>query len=526
MIEFFRKLLTPCLIGMEACATAHHWARELGRLGHTVRLMPASYVKAYVKRSKNDAADAAAICEAVTRPSMRFVPVKTAEQQAVLMLHRSRDLLVRQRTQLINALRAHLAEMGLVAATGVDGLKTLLTIVANNMQLQGLVVSSTASRGRPSSLEPVSARMITNGNGMPPMLTALSHRRNRNAPAVAAAPQDLTFPMQQRDASHLLREWLQRLGRLSRFKGRSRGGLAGARTPSLSRGQASEAGVAPLEAPFRDALTRAPGDPALLIEYAEALRAAGRVYDAMGVLARLNLSHPALADGAKRYADVYWKCMRQAERLCEAPPDVETLVPTTPSPPQNVTAWRRHLMQLDAIARSDPSIYVIGDSHAEFWPQEYLPHDALNLGNAGDKTQSVLWRLDEIEARGGLRPRPCVVVVGTNNLSMGDSAESIVAGLRGIDTRLRTMVGADQPLLFVALPPVGENGLFRAAERAKVNVLARSALPTVDFEPQIRRLGADAYLPDQIHLTAKAYSVMQLPPVTEWSRGPAFDGKG
>jgi len=128
LIGFFKKL-PPCLVGMEACATAHYWARELVKLGHTVRLMPASYVKAYVKRSKNDAADAAGICEAVTRPSMRFVPVKTAESQAALMLHRSRDLLVRQRTQLINALRAHLAEVGLVAATGVDGLKSLLAII-------------------------------------------------------------------------------------------------------------------------------------------------------------------------------------------------------------------------------------------------------------------------------------------------------------------------------------------------------------------------------------------------------------
>jgi transposase len=128
VIAFFRKL-PHCLVGMEACATAHHWARELTKLGHTVRLMPASYVKAYVRRQKNDAADAAAICEAVTRPSMRFVPVKTAEQQAALMLHRSRDLLVRQRTQLINAVRAHLAEIGLVASTGVDGLKSLLAIV-------------------------------------------------------------------------------------------------------------------------------------------------------------------------------------------------------------------------------------------------------------------------------------------------------------------------------------------------------------------------------------------------------------
>ena len=128
VIEFFKKV-PPCLIGMEACATAHHWARTLSSLGHTVRLMPASYVKAYVRRQKNDAADAAAICEAVTRPSMRFVPIKTVEQQAALMLHRSRDLLVRQRTQLINALRAHLAEIGLVAATGIDGLKSLLAIV-------------------------------------------------------------------------------------------------------------------------------------------------------------------------------------------------------------------------------------------------------------------------------------------------------------------------------------------------------------------------------------------------------------
>ncbi len=138
VIEFVRKL-APSLIGMEACATAHHWARELTRLGHTVRLMPASYVKAYVKRSKNDAADAAAICEAVTRPSMRFVPIKSVEQQAALMLHRVRDLLVRQRTQLINALRAHLAEIGLVSATGVDGVKALVAIVTDETNRNALV---------------------------------------------------------------------------------------------------------------------------------------------------------------------------------------------------------------------------------------------------------------------------------------------------------------------------------------------------------------------------------------------------
>ena len=106
VLAFF-KALPSCLIGMEACATAHHWARELTKLGHKVRLMPAKDVKAYVKRNKNDAADAEAICEAVRRPTMRFVQVKSAEQQGQLMQHRTRDLLMRQRTQVINALRAH-----------------------------------------------------------------------------------------------------------------------------------------------------------------------------------------------------------------------------------------------------------------------------------------------------------------------------------------------------------------------------------------------------------------------------------
>jgi len=129
VLEFF-KALPPCLVGMEACATAHYWARELTKLGHRVRLMPAKDVKAYVKRNKNDAADAEAICEAVRRPTMRFVQVKSAEQQGGLMLHRTRDLLMRQRTQLINALRAHMAELGIVAAQGDAGLKELLKIIA------------------------------------------------------------------------------------------------------------------------------------------------------------------------------------------------------------------------------------------------------------------------------------------------------------------------------------------------------------------------------------------------------------
>jgi transposase len=108
----------PCLIGMEACPTSHHWAREIAALGHEVRLIPPAYVKPYVKRQKNDAADAEAICEAVTRPNMRFVPVKTEDQQAVLVLHRSRDLLMRQRTMILNAIRAHLAEFGMITAQG------------------------------------------------------------------------------------------------------------------------------------------------------------------------------------------------------------------------------------------------------------------------------------------------------------------------------------------------------------------------------------------------------------------------
>src|ERR1043165_7232504 len=131
VLEFFADL-PPCLVGMEACATSHQGARELRKLGHDTRLMPPTYVKAYVKRGKNDAADAAAICEAVTRPSMRFVPIKNVEQQGTLMLHRTRDLLIRQRTQLTNALRAHLAELGLVAAKGREGLQQLVTAVAES----------------------------------------------------------------------------------------------------------------------------------------------------------------------------------------------------------------------------------------------------------------------------------------------------------------------------------------------------------------------------------------------------------
>ena len=128
------SIAAPCLVGMEACATAHHWARELTSSGHEVKLMPPAYVKAYVKRNKNDAADAEAICEAVTRPSMRFVPVKDAEQQSVLMLHRARNLLVRQRTMLVNALRAHMAEFGIIAPQGLRHVELLTKEVAHEQE--------------------------------------------------------------------------------------------------------------------------------------------------------------------------------------------------------------------------------------------------------------------------------------------------------------------------------------------------------------------------------------------------------
>jgi len=131
VLMFFQKL-PPCLIGIEACASSHHWSRELQALGHTVRLMPPAYVKPYVKRHKNDAADAEAICEAVTRPTMRFVATKTPEQQSCLTLHRTRHLLMRQQTSVINAIRGHLAEFGIVAPVGRNGVEQLLGVVADS----------------------------------------------------------------------------------------------------------------------------------------------------------------------------------------------------------------------------------------------------------------------------------------------------------------------------------------------------------------------------------------------------------
>jgi transposase len=130
VLAFFQKL-PPCLVGIEACASSHHWSRELQVLGHTVKLMPPAYVKPYVKRQKNDATDAESICEAVTRANMRFVETKTPEQQSCLMLHRTRHLFIRQQTAVINAIRAHLAELGIVAPVGRNGVEELLNVVAD-----------------------------------------------------------------------------------------------------------------------------------------------------------------------------------------------------------------------------------------------------------------------------------------------------------------------------------------------------------------------------------------------------------
>ena len=128
-VESFFAKLEPCLVGIEACATAHHWARTIEKLGHQVRLMPPAYVKPYVKTQKNDEADAEAICEAVTRPNMRFAEAKTIEQQSVLVLHRTRTMLIKHRTRMGNTIRAHLAEFGITEAIGREGLAQLIELI-------------------------------------------------------------------------------------------------------------------------------------------------------------------------------------------------------------------------------------------------------------------------------------------------------------------------------------------------------------------------------------------------------------
>ena len=156
LLAFFSRI-PRCVVGLEACATGHYWARELRALGHEVRLMPAQYVKAYIKRNKHDAADAEAICEAVGRPTMRFVPVKTAEQQATALLHRGREQLVRQRTMLVNALRAHLAEFGIVAARGLRNVGQLIAIVRDDADIRLPAVAQQVLQVLASQLEQIEA---------------------------------------------------------------------------------------------------------------------------------------------------------------------------------------------------------------------------------------------------------------------------------------------------------------------------------------------------------------------------------
>jgi transposase len=145
VLAFFAKL-PPCLVGMEACGAAHHWAREIAALGHDVRLMPPNYVKPFVRRSKNDAADAEACCTAVRQPNMRFVPVKSVEQQGTLAVHTVRDLLVRQRTQAVNALRGHLAEFGVTAPVGLQHAKELIGVVEDEADTRLPLVAREALR--------------------------------------------------------------------------------------------------------------------------------------------------------------------------------------------------------------------------------------------------------------------------------------------------------------------------------------------------------------------------------------------
>src|SRR5438874_7322815 len=182
VLGFFSRL-PRCLVGLEACATAQYWARELGALGHEVRLMPGQYVKAYVKRNKNDAADAEAICEAVQRPTMRFVAVKSAEQQGVLMLHRARELLVGQRTALINALRGHFAEFGIVVAQGPQHVGALV---------QRVMEEEDASLPHPmrTAFAAVVAALLNLGGEIGKLDKAIlaSHRRDQTSVNLATIP--------------------------------------------------------------------------------------------------------------------------------------------------------------------------------------------------------------------------------------------------------------------------------------------------------------------------------------------------
>jgi transposase len=160
VLRFFESQ-PKTLVGIEACGTGHHWAREIAALGHEVKLLPPTYVKAYVKRGKTDAADAEAICEAVTRPTMHFVPIKTVDQQAALMMHRSRELLVSQRTALVNALRGHLAELGIVAAKGIQRVADLLAELVGTNDSRIPPLARASLRCLATQIEAVEAQIET-----------------------------------------------------------------------------------------------------------------------------------------------------------------------------------------------------------------------------------------------------------------------------------------------------------------------------------------------------------------------------
>jgi transposase len=182
ILAFFQKL-PLCLVGIEACASSHHWSREIKALGHTVRLMPPAYVKPYVKRQKNDATDAEAICEAVRRPTMRFVETKTPEQQSCLTLHRTRHLFIRQQTAVINAIRAHLAEFGIVASVGRQGVDKLLDIVADARDTRLPEVARACLAALGNQLRMLKAQILNFDR----MITAW-HRSNETSKRLDALP--------------------------------------------------------------------------------------------------------------------------------------------------------------------------------------------------------------------------------------------------------------------------------------------------------------------------------------------------
>ncbi len=182
VLGFFAGL-SPCLIGLEACASAHYWARELQALGHAVRLIPPQYVKPFVKTNKNDASDAEAICEALTRPTMRFAPLKSAEQQSVLMLHRARELLVRQRTMLINALRGHCGEFGVVVAQGASKVAELIAMIEDRQDERLPALAREALGSLVGQLQMVQAQIV----GLEKKLMAW-HRANEASRRLATIP--------------------------------------------------------------------------------------------------------------------------------------------------------------------------------------------------------------------------------------------------------------------------------------------------------------------------------------------------